>query len=86
VIDMLMNEHITLVGPRPGSTPTTAWRGRTIPPILVDTTRRLLHQLPGWEKLRIVQSRLTGSVSWQRALEKYQARHTGGAAKTRKKG
>jgi hypothetical protein len=27
----------------------------TVPPALVDTIRRLLHQLPGWEKLRIVQ-------------------------------
>jgi hypothetical protein len=57
----------------------------TIPPALVDTTRRLLHQLPGWEKLRIVQSRLTDSVSWQRALEKYPARHAGGTGRAKNK-
>jgi hypothetical protein len=48
-----------------------------IPPALVDSSRALIRQMPGWEKLRIVQSRLTNSQSWQRALEKYPTRHSG---------
>jgi len=57
----------------------------TIPPALVDSARQLLRQLPGWEKLRIVQSRLTDSETWQRALEKYPARHTGQATRVPRK-
>ena len=48
-----------------------------IPPLLVESSRRVIRQIPGWDKLRIVQSRLTNSQSWQRALEKYPARHAG---------
>jgi hypothetical protein len=56
----------------------------TIPSALVESSRTMIRRIPGWEKLRVVQSRLTDSQSWQRALEKYPARHAGTAAPRRR--
>jgi hypothetical protein len=56
-----------------------------IPSALVESTRTMIRRIPSWEKLPVVQSRLTDSQSWQRALEKYPARHAGIAAPRRRK-
>jgi len=56
-----------------------------IPSALVEGTRRVIRQIPGWEKLRIVQSRLTNSQAWQRALEKYPTRHADGVQPAKEK-
>ena len=44
-------------------------------PELVASAREVIHQIHGWEKLRITHSRLTDSQEWQRALSKFPDRH-----------
>ncbi|WP_034158793.1 hypothetical protein [Sphingomonas sp. ERG5] len=44
-------------------------------PELVASARAVIHGIPGWEKLKIIQSRLTDSERWQRALSSFPRRH-----------